>query len=502
MPESGKILVVDDEAVIRELLTEVLADDGYNVVTAPSGPVALEVMREHDDFELLFTDIMMPGMTGIELIREAHKLQPTIIPIVMTAYATLESARAAVKEGAYDYVLKPFSLSEVKLAVTNALERHRLTNENARLLELTELFNISEKIATIHDEHQLLDFVLRAALERVGAARGSLMVRTEDGRALEVKAAVGLPDEAIQETAELGKSISGWVARTAQPLLVENMEKNPEVAELSCRLQDSSFISVPLERKVPPENNGEAVDAESRVLAVLNVSQKSDGGLFTEGDLKTLSIVANHAAAALQNVHLIHDIEKAHLSTIESMALLLEARDPYTQFHSQRVRDICVALAGRHGMPQQDIDVLRLGAAFHDIGKVGVPDSVLNKPGRLNEEEWELIRKHPVIGYGVLEPIHFLQRGHIDIVRYHHERIDGSGYPDGLQDGDVSLLVRIIGVADSYDAMASSRAYRKALPLDVIVSELRKCGGLKLDSGVVTSLIEMIESGEIKHVGH
>src|SRR5690606_4797316 len=156
---------------------------------------------------------------------------------------TLETARAAVKEGAYDYVLKPFSLSEVKLAVSNAFERHRLTNENARLKEINELFKISESIATIWDERTLFNFILQAALERVGAARGSIMTMTVDGRALEIAAAIGIPDEAKLATVDLSGSISGWVAQHNKPLFIENIKDRPELEQLSRRLRDASFIS-------------------------------------------------------------------------------------------------------------------------------------------------------------------------------------------------------------------------------------------------------------------
>ena len=502
MPQGDKILVVDDELIIRELLIEVLADDGYGVESAPNGRVALDLLRKSDDFVLLFTDIIMPGMNGIELVREAKKLRPSLIPIVMTAYATLDTARAAVKEGAYDYVLKPFSLNEVKLAVSNALERHRLASENARLLELTQLFRISEQIATIHDEHHLLSFVLKTALHRVGASRGSILVRTADGRALEIRAGVGLPDEVLGRSVELDRSISGLVAKTVKPLLVNDVRELPEVAQLSHQLPETSFISVPLEHKGYGNGSGPDTGNGQQVIAVLNVCQKIDGTKFTEGDLKTLSILANHAAAALQNVRLIQDIERAHLATIESMALLLEARDPYTQFHSQRVRDVCIAIAVQLGISPQDIEILRLGAAFHDIGKVGIPDNVLNKPDKLTEDEWLQIRRHPIIGHSVLEPIQFLKQGHLDVVRGHHERMNGEGYPDGLRGKDVSPLVRIIGVADTYDAMASDRAYRKAMSGEHIILELRKESQDRLDPEVVGTLIRLMESGEINRLGH
>ncbi|MCP4643027.1 MAG: response regulator [bacterium] len=499
MPEQNKILVVDDEAVIRELLTDILLDEGYDVVTVSNGPDALKLLEEDDTYVLLFTDIMMPVMDGIQLVREARKVRPSLIPVVMTGFATLETARAAVKEGVYDYVLKPFSLSEIKLAVTNAFERFTLTNENARLRELTELFNISESIAGIRQERHLLDFVLKAALERVQAKRGSVMLVMEDGKALQVSASVGVPEAVTGKLVEIDSSISGWVASHVQPLLVTDLTKTPEVAQISHQLSDHSFISVPLERKIQ-------LDAESRrtflrdgpqVLAVLNVSEKLGGEHFTEGDLKTLSIVANHAAAALENVHLLKDVESAHIATLQSMALLLEARDLYTHGHSQRVTTYSVLLAQKLGMTEDDIDTLRVGAQFHDIGKVGIPDAVLNKTDKLSDDEWDMIKRHPVVGDGILEPITFLSQNHRDLVRRHHERYDGKGYPDGLGCDAISSLVRVISLADAYDAMSGDRAYRKALPAEVIIEELRKGAGNQFDPDMVEPFVELIEKGEV-----
>ena len=495
----SKILVVDDEAVIRELLMDILTGEGYEVDTLPSAVAALECLRNSNDYVLLFTDIMMPEMDGITLIREARKIDPTLIPIVMTGFATLETARAAVKEGAYDYVLKPFSLSEIKLAVSNALERHRLTTENARLREVTELFLISETIASMRDERQLLDYVLSAALERVQAKRGSLMLLTEDGRALEIAASVGVPEEARKNAVEIGNGISGWVAANAQPLLVENIRSNPELLEVSRRLREESFISIPLERKHPPGITTVRLPEDKHsVLAVLNVTDKQNGGKFTDADLKLLSIVANHAAAAIENVRLIRDVENAHLSTLQSMARLLEAKDAYTHGHSERVRDYSVLAAMRLGMSQADIETLHLGAMLHDIGKVGVKDSVLNKTDRLSDDDWLMIKQHPVIGYEILDQVSTLTKSHLSLVRSHHERLDGSGYPDGLDAGQLSDLVRIICVADSYDAMASSRAYRPGLREDKIIVELQRARDSgKLDVRVVDLFVSLIESGEI-----
>ena len=496
--DPNRILVVDDEIVIRALLEDILTGEGYQVDTASDAREALGLLHKHEDFVVLFTDIMMPEMDGIALIRESRKFRPSLIPIVMTGFATLETARGAVKEGAYDYVLKPFSLSEVKIAVSNAIERYRLENENARLREVTELFNISESIAAIRSERDLLNFVLRAALEHVGARRGSIMVTTADGCGLQIATSVGISEEHTRAPVEIGTGISGWVAKNAKPLLVADITKDPELMKISLQLADTSFVSVPLERKHPPSDNGLASASNyPRVVAVLNVNAKQNGRPFSETDLKILSIVANHAAAALENVRLIRDVEDAHLSTIQSMALLLDAKDPYTQGHSERVRIYSVMAARRMGMPESDIHALRLGAALHDVGKVGVKDSLLNKNGSPTSDEWEMVKRHPIVGYEVLLPVRILTKEHLALVRSHHERIDGAGYPDGLQGDQIPLVVRVLTVADSYDAMSSRRPYRPPLSPATIIEQLQRYSGSQFDPNVAKVFINLIEEGEV-----
>ncbi len=493
------ILVVDDEAVIRDLMTEILREEGYEVEAAEDGLHALECLRERSDFTMLFTDIIMPKMDGIELIREARQVSPDLIPIVMTGHATLETARAAVKEGAYDYVLKPFSFGEIKAAVDNALDRYRLLRDNGRLRDLTQTFRISETIAGIHEEDRLLDYVLHASMEHVEAARGSIMLTAEDGKSLRVANCVGLPEEAKNAVVPYGKSIAGWVAEHSLPLCIQNIQDSPELVKISRHLKEHSFISLPLEHNLMLDTNTSKPNARDKphVIGVLNVSQKLDGYLFTDGDLKALSIVAKHASVALENVQLLKDLESAHLDTLKSMALVLEAKDPYTHGHSERVRNFAVAAAIKMGMSSKDVETLRLGAMLHDVGKIGVSDAILNKVEQLTNEEWDAIKLHPVVGYEVLAPVGFLTPEHLALVRSHHERLDGSGYPDALRGGEIDDRVRVLAVADTYDAMSGDRAYRKGLSKGKILKELRFCAREKLDPDVAGLFIEMIESEEI-----
>ncbi len=495
MANADRILVVDDEVVIRELMFDILTDEGFAVEMAANGKEALDLIKEDRGFVVLFTDIMMPEMDGIQLVREARKLAPNLVPIVMTGYATLETARAAVKEGAYDYVLKPFNLSEIKMAVSNALERSRLYTENTRLLEITSLFNISENIASVRDETQLLDFVLNAALERVDAARGSLMLVSEDGKRLEVACSVGLPSEVDGSTIDADGSISGWVAKNVRPLLMENIQSDPFVRDMSCKLDDNSFISVPLERKgAPIEGPTLAEGHQTRVIAVLNVTAKRNGLSFTESDLKVLSIVANHAAAALENVRLIRDIEDAQREIVFTLGEIVETRSRETGYHVKRVAEYSKLLARKCGLTPAEAEILRLASPLHDVGKVGIPDAILNKPGKLTAEEYETIKTHTVIGHDMLKVAtgHMLQTAAV-VALEHHERFDGKGYPRGIGGKDISIEGRITGVADVFDALGVERVYKKAWELDRILDYFREERGKQFDPELVDVFFANIE---------
>jgi HD-GYP domain-containing protein (c-di-GMP phosphodiesterase class II) len=177
---------------------------------------------------------------------------------------------------------------------------------------------------------------------------------------------------------------------------------------------------------------------------------------------------------------------------------LLEAKDAYTHGHSERVRNYSVMAGLKLGFPMKDVETLRLGAALHDLGKIGVNDAVLNKVERLTSDEWELIKRHPVIGYDVLSPTQFLSQEHLALVRSHHERLDGSGYPDGLEGNNINDLVRVLAVADCYDAMNSDRAYRQGMSPAEVAGELKRCGGDQLDGKITRLFIDLIESGEIE----
>lgn len=497
MHEKPRILVVDDESVIRELLTDLLREEGYDVESYPSGKAALEHINDRGGADILFTDIMMPEMDGLTLVRKAKRAAPGIIPIIMTGYATLDTARAAVREGAFDYITKPFSLADIKNAVAQAVERGRLMSDNAELRDLSDLFRISDTINTTRNRSDLLDYVTQSAVEQLGAGRASIMLVSPDGRELQMGSSIGVPERYRNARVRVEGSMSGWVVKSGSPLCIDDLNTRPDLARYSLGLKDSSFISVPLERKHAHQKDANGGGNGNAVHAVLNVNSKLGGGHFSERDLKILNIVANQSSIALENVRLLEDVEKAHLASIEAVARMLEAKDPYIHGHSQRVANYAVMAARELGFSPKDVAILRLGAQIHDVGKIAISDTLLNKSGELTPEEWEEIKRHPVIGYEILNSTRLLTDQHLALVRSHHERLDGSGYPDGLAGNEIEPLVRILAVADTFDAMSGPRAYRQPLRRDVMVEQLSRAAGKTLDEDAANIFITFIRSGAV-----
>ena len=185
------------------------------------------------------------------------------------------------------------------------------------------------------------------------------------------------------------------------------------------------------------------------------------------------------------------ETRSAYVGAIRALALALDARDPYTAGHSERVSAISVAVGRQMGLRDDDLDVLRLGALLHDIGKIGISDNVLRKPEGLTSAEFELIREHPGLGARILRTVPFLAP-HVPIVELHHERPDGRGYPYGLTSAQTPLLARIVHVADAFDAMTSARAYRPARGSAEAVTELWRCAGTQFDAEVVQALVRAL----------
>jgi response regulator RpfG family c-di-GMP phosphodiesterase len=480
--ERPRVLIVDDEKFIRDILADFLGMEGYVVRTAEDGQAALNELT-HAHYDLVISDLKMPRMGGIELLEQIGSAAPNALTVIMTGFGTVETAIDAMKRGAYDYILKPFKVEEVIHVVQRGLEKQRLAAENLRLKEALSLYKVSEAIAASLSLEEVLATVGDTAIHEIHGDLASTWLDDGEGGYFERQRLLPpkhLRAGAMREGVELGKaSTAAFVEHfNNDSTLLEHGTKAERFFSVAPEIPVQSLIAVPLRMK-------------QRLVGWISVSSFTKGKRFDEGQRKLLSIVGSRAAAAIENARLYEDLRATFQQTIEGLAKAIDKMDRYTAGHSDRVATYAMYLAIRLGLPPDQVEIVRQSALMHDIGKLGCVLN-LNKPGKLTQDEYEQFKKHPGYGRDILEPIKFLHPL-IPGVHLHHERWDGRGYPLGLKGNDVPLIARIIAVADTYDAMTSDRAYRRALPHEVAVAEIERCATTQFDPEVSHSFCEGLD---------
>ncbi len=318
---------------------------------------------------------------------------------------------------------------------------------------------------------------------------GSLMLIDKDTNMLEIVAAKGLPEEVVKNThIPIGEGVVGKVAEEGEPILCEDIERDKRFFRQSNeKYASKSFISVPLK-------------VQDRVIGVLNVNNKESGQKFDEQDLRLLTILADQSAMTIENVELYKHMQDTYLGTIQTLARAIDAKDPYTRGHSDRVTRYAVKVAREMKLSESAIRNIEYAALIHDIGKIGIQETILAKKGNLSETEYEIIKMHPLIGESIITPVKFLN-GISPLILYHHEHYDGKGYLEGLRGEGIPIGARIISVADAFDAMTSDRPYRKALTKEEARRELEKGSGKRFDPEVVEAFLRLLDRGEMEKEG-
>jgi response regulator RpfG family c-di-GMP phosphodiesterase len=470
-----RVLVVDDEKFIRDIIADFLGMEGYIVRTAEDGTSAVTEL-ERARYDMVISDLKMPKMGGLDLLKEVARVHPDTLTVIMTGFGTVETAIDAMKRGAYDYILKPFKVEEIVHIVQRGLEKRRLSAENLRLREALSLYKVSEAIAASLSLDEVVSTLSESALSEVRSdlvmtwladGEGNFALRSLNYSAL------------LEEGEELGElDPVKVVERLGTGPIIEHGARAREMFAAHPSRQVSSLIIVPLKMR-------------DRLLGFVSTVSLTASRRFDEGQRKLLSIIASRAAAAIENARLYEDLQATFQQTIQSLARTIDKMDRYTSGHSERVARYAVNLAKWLGLDEAQIEIVRHSALMHDIGKIGCVMN-LNKAGKLTQSEYEVFKRHPAYGREILDPIKFLGPV-IPGVHLHHERWDGRGYPLGLAGKDIPLIARIISVADTYDAMTSDRAYRRALPHEVTVSEIERCSGTQFDPDIAGTFTERIE---------
>jgi len=351
-----------------------------------------------------------------------------------------------------------------------------------KLQQLRALIELSSLINSTLNTGDIRTRATEAAMTLTDAEAGSILLIDRETEDLFFEVALGERGDMIKEIRlAKGQGIAGWVAEKGEPLIINDAQSDARFFDGADRI--SSFITRNM-ICVP-------VKAKGKVIGVLQTINKKEG-IFDAEDRDILSVLANQVAVAIENASLYHDLRETFYETAKALAETIEKRDPYTGGHTQRVMNYSVSTGKMMGLPPEMIESLKLAAILHDIGKIGVRDNILLKNGKLDSDEMMKMNRHTEFGAEILGHVKQLKNV-VPGVRGHHEKYDGSGYPDNLKGPHIPLIARIIAVADTFDAMTTDRPYRKAVSASRAIEELRKMAGTQFDGNVVEKFVDSIE---------
>jgi putative nucleotidyltransferase with HDIG domain len=360
--------------------------------------------------------------------------------------------------------------------------RERSESLTKKVLELATLYEMSRALGSTLDLDELLGSTLDSALRIFDLDVGYVALRDRDSGALEIRAVRGESLPAERKGADaVSSSMAEWVVREGRPLIF-NPDPASSEEQVDVLTGAKAALCVPL------------VSAEGTIGAI-TVGSSDAAYRFNSDDVRLLSTIGNHVTIAVGNIELFISLQEAYLATVRSLAAAVDAKDTYTRGHSDKVATYATLMAQRMNLSHEQIIALEMAAYLHDIGKIGVSEAILLKPGRLSDAEMAQMRHHPLIGADILKPVAF-PWAITPIVRHHHEYFDGTGYPAGLAGEEIPLLARVLCVADSYEAMTADRPYRAGRCAADAVEELQRCSGTQFDPRLVEVMTDVVEELE------
>ena len=494
MNENLRILVVDDEECILNIFEDYFKSvPDYTLLTASNGLEALEIIKS-DQINCCFTDLAMPRLDGLELARRIYQYDNTIPVVVMTGYPSMDIAIETLKNGVVDFITKPFSVEQILPTISKVISARSTFIQNILLKEEVEkskkLIKVTNELTDKIKEIEAINLIL----QDLDQAKSSQDIFK---KLVNLSGKITSCDEAHfcfftqeMENYEVITSFykDGYVmsvdAEIIEREMIEKVAADGIPYLINRKKGKGNLIAIPLKIR-------------SRVFGILASIINGKDRSFSEKDIYFLNFLLEKASFSIENLALYENIYENLFSTLYAFVETIEARDPYTKQHSASVSKFAMSIAKENGCSQEEISKLDISGNLHDIGKIGIPDSILLKPGRLTDEEYEIIKKHPVIGSNII--------GHLgmwteeqEIIRHHHEKFDGTGYPDRLKGEEIPFLARILSVADVYDALTTHRSYRRRMSNKAAADIIKENSGSQFDPEIVDIFVNLYGKGLLK----
>ncbi|ATX78575.1 HD-GYP domain, c-di-GMP phosphodiesterase class II (or its inactivated variant) [Mariprofundus aestuarium] len=508
------IILLEDQAMVRNVIVETIDDfsDRIHITCADSVKAGRELF-ESQPWDGMIADLTLGDGESLELISELRERNIDIPIILASGFLSPEKLQEAEKLGIGHILHKPFHpaalldcvekaflssgavphvpqpkspTQEETVEAPHPMHGHLLPELFAMDRHLGLLFRLLNDIPKHKEVAKICSSSLTLAMDIVRAHSGFLALYQRDAKKLVLATHNGLEEAGMPWNIAVNCKLD---STPFEPLLEGREDYIQSVVDsglsYSCwpGVDAHSYIAIPIR-------------LEQRAMGVICLMDYREASL-SEQHKNTLGLLVAHLDTLLDNRAVHAALQDSMKETLITLASLLEARDRYTKDHSSRVSKMSVIFAAKLGLDQEAIDLIQTGGLLHDLGKVGIPDSILLKEGRFTDQEFARMKAHPAIGDTILKNLDGLGRER-QMVRHHHERMDGSGYPDKLKGEEIPLAARIVCVADAIDAMTSHRVYRTAQPLSFCIEQLRLNSGTQFDSAVVEVAIEAIEEGLIE----
>lgn len=484
MFDGSTVLVIDDSFETTELLSDCLTMNACHVLKADTGSKALQILRQNE-IDVAVVDINLPDMNGISLLDPIKTHDPTIAIVMITGYPEPNFVVDAMKKGASDFLVKPFDLDKLMIVMMRVMRERELLREKKDILdkledkkkiemlnrqlqkkieELSTMFHISNSLNGLSIAEDVYDKMLQLVREVLNPRSCAFYLADHDNQELIL----------VLEQKDNGTT-------SHERRLVLSDEFVPKSGLSMTYLTRNGTIFLPL------------IIKDQRV-GYIAVEGRKGKGIFPSDDLFVLKLVAEKAAIKIENKMLYESLYNSILDTLSSLIIAIDRRDSYTKGHCERVAEMCLQLGERMNISEYEKSVLRIVGPIHDLGKIGIADEILLKPGGLTNEEYEVMKGHAAMGEEIMRRFEILAE-EAKIIRHHHERFDGKGYPDQLAATAIPLCSRIIAVCDAYDAMTSNRPYRKALSLAEATAEIKRGSGKQFDPDASEAFISVLNDG-------
>ncbi|MCX7746302.1 MAG: DUF3369 domain-containing protein [Clostridia bacterium] len=474
-----KIMVLDDEVGIIDSLSVVLRRSGYRFIGLTNPVEAIERLRS-ERFDLLILDYIMEPIHGDEVVAKIREFNRDLYILLLTGHKDLAPPLETIKQlEIQGYCEKSDRFDQLLLLIESGVKSITQRQTITRFKDgLNSILQALPKIYQLQPIGNILEEILAEVLPFANSQNAFILIDDVTNHALGSKSIFkGIGDYNVD--------IESLVLKL-NPMMMEKIGYS-RMAKKIVKLQNG--VIFPL------------VNEYSQAMGVIFV--ESDN--FEDG-IKLLEIYANQAASSINNAFLhslvnvkneelnktYDELKTRYMDTIEALRLAVDAKDVYTRGHSERVAYYAVKIGKEFGLPTQELEMLKIGGIFHDIGKIGTADDILLKTEKLDNKEYEEIKKHPIKGAHILSAVSMFTEV-VPIVKCHHERVDGKGYPEGLKENQIPFLAKIISVADAFDAMTSDRLYRSKLDLDEAIRQLINGAGTQFDANVVNVFVKLLE---------